>query len=127
MNAIRICTTAAWLACAATTAGAVTAAAKPASAASAVPHRKPSLAAMASRQLRTENVPSTKTEPIDAQAQAGAAKTPRLKVERQNLKGPDAARALAQQHNASTYDRDIATGDKDHTQQLANVKVTVKK
>ena len=52
---------------------------------------------------------------------------PHLKVQRENLKGPAAARAIAQQHGPSTYDRDIARGDKDHTQQLTDLKLDVKK
>ena len=52
---------------------------------------------------------------------------PRLHVERQNLKGPEAAKAIAQQTNPNTIDHDTAFGDKDHTQQVTNLKVTLKK
>jgi hypothetical protein len=98
-------------------------------------HKKPTLATTANRQLRANDVPSARPAPVDLKAQADAdiakrnkaAKAPRLTAERQNLKGDDAARAIAQQHNPSTYDRDISMGDKDHTEQVTNLKVYLKK
>ena len=100
--------------------------------------KKPTLAATAGQQLQQDKVPSVKTDPngaasVKAQADADIAarqerdRRPRLKVQRQNLKGEAAARALAQQTNPNTIDRDTAYGDKDHTQQVTNVVVTVKK
>lgn len=99
------------------------------------PHRKPTLATTANRQLRRDDVPSARTEPVDVKAQADAdiaardarAKGPRLEVHRQNLKGDDAARAIRQQTTPNTIDRATAYGDKDHTEQVTNLKVTVKK
>jgi hypothetical protein len=94
----------------------------------------PTLAAAAGRQLENANVPSTKTDPIDIKAAADAdmnrrqsPTTPRLKAERENLVGKDAARALAQQQKPSTYDRDISIGDSDHTNQYTALKVYLKK
>ena len=99
------------------------------------PHKKTTLAATANRQLLADAVPSAKTEPVDVKAQADAemasrdarAKGPRLEVHRQNLKGDDARRALAQQANPNTIDRATANGDIEHTEQVTNVKVTLKK
>ncbi len=99
------------------------------------PHKKTTLAATANRQLRAEAVPSVKTAPVDVKAQADAdmaardarAKGPRLQVHRQNLKGDDARRALAQQANPNTIDRATANGDIEHTEQVTNLKVTLKK
>ncbi|MEO5687539.1 MAG: hypothetical protein ABIR54_09265 [Burkholderiaceae bacterium] len=98
-------------------------------------HRKPTLAAAADHQLRQGDVPSVKTAPLDVKAQADAdmaaraarAKGPRLQVHRQNLKGDDAKRAIAQQANPNTIDRATANGDIDHTEQVTNLKVTIKK
>ena len=98
-------------------------------------HKKTTLAATADKQLRQDDVPSVKTEPVDVKAQADAdiaardarAKGPRLEVRRQNLKGDAAARAIRQQANPNTIDRATAYGDKDHTEQVTNLKVTVKK
>ena len=102
---------------------------------SAKTHKKTTLAATADKQLRQDDVPSVKTEPVDVKAQADAditardarAKGPRLEVHRQNLKGDAAARAIRQQANPNTIDRATAYGDKDHTEQVTNLKVTVKK
>ena len=97
--------------------------------------KKPTLAATANRQLRQDEVPSVKTAPVDVKAQADAdiaardarARAPRLEVHRQNLKGDAAARAIQQQTTPNTIDRATAYGDKDHTEQVTNLKVTVKK
>jgi len=98
---------------------------------------KPSLSAKADAQLRQADVPSASTDParasVAAQAQADMAardartKGPRLQVQRQNLKEDDAARALQQQTTPNTIDRATAIGDKDHTEQVTNLKVTLKK
>jgi hypothetical protein len=104
-------------------------------AASAPPH-KATLAARANHQLRKDDVPSAKADPdgslaaranADLASRAGDDPRPRLHVERQNLKGPAAAKAIAQQTNPNTIDHDTAYGDKDHTQQVTNLKVTLKK
>jgi hypothetical protein len=102
---------------------------------SAPPHRKPTLATAVDHQLRANDVPSTRTDPASVKAQADAdmaardarAKGPRLKVQRQNLKGKDAARAIAAQTTPNTIDHDTAYGNKDHTEQVTNLKITVKK
>jgi hypothetical protein len=99
------------------------------------PHKKPTLAGTANRQLRQADVPSAKTEPVDVKAQADAdianrdarAKGRRLEVKRQNLKGADAARAIAQQTTPNTIDHDTAYGNKDHTEQLTDLQITLKK
>jgi hypothetical protein len=132
MHTIRTITAAALFACAAA------ASAAPGGSVNldgSVTHKKPTLAATANRQLRADDVASNKTDPVSVKARAdadlvrrgGKAKTPRLTAERQNLKGDDAARAIAQQHNPSTYDRDISMGDKDHTEQVTNLKIYLKK
>lgn len=99
-------------------------------------HRKPTLAASANHQLRQADVPSVKTDPqrsVAAQAQAdmdardARGKGPRLHVTRQNLKGDDAKRAIQEQTNPNTIDHDTAWGDKDHTEQVTNLKVQLKK
>ena len=97
--------------------------------------KKPTLAANANHQLQQAAVPSVKNEPVDVKAQADAdmasrdarAKGRRLQVQRQNLKGPDAAHAIAQQTTPNTIDHDTAYGDIDHTEQLTNVKISIKK
>jgi cell pole-organizing protein PopZ len=99
------------------------------------PHKKTTLATTADHQLRQAEVPSVKTEPVDVKAQADAdianrdarAKGPRLHVQRQNLKGDDAKRAIAQQTTPNTIDHDTAYGDKDHTEQVTDLKITLKK
>jgi len=111
-------------------------AADAATSAASAPHGKPTLAATANHQLRQEDVPSVRTDPagsLAARADADLAarnaedRRPRLHVERQNLKGPAAAQAIAQQTNPNTIDHDTAYGDKDHTQQVTNLKLTLKK
>ena len=102
---------------------------------SAKTHRKPTLATTSNRQLRQADVPSAGSQPVDVKARADAdmaardarAKGPRLQVQRQNLKGAAAARAIAQQANPNTIDHATAYGDKDHTEQVTDLKVTVKK
>ena len=103
---------------------------------SLVGHKKPTLAATANRQLHDDEGPSATTDPqrsVAAQAQAdmatrdARAKGPRLKVTRQNLKGDAARRVIQQQTNPNTIDHDTAFGDKDHTEQVTNLKLTVKK
>jgi hypothetical protein len=97
------------------------------------PVKKPTLASAANHQLRQNAVPSVKKAPVDVKAQADAdiaardarAKGPHLEVHRQNLKGDDAKRAM--QSNPNTIDRATANGDIDHTEQVTNLKVTVKK
>ena len=99
------------------------------------PHKKPTLATAANRQLRQTDVPSVKTEPVDVKAQADAdmanrdarAKGPRLQVKRQNLKGDAAARAIAQRATPNSIDRATANGDIDHTEQVTDLQVTLKK
>lgn len=99
----------------------------------AVPSIKgPTLAASANRALAKDDVPSVRNEPVDVKAEADADLArrdvqPRMKATRENLKGDDAKHALAQQQKPSTYDRDIQMGDKDHTEQVTDVKVFVKK
>jgi len=104
--------------------------------AASAPRKPSSLAMQAGRQLRQQDVPSIRNDPdgslaaradADLAARDAADRRPRLHVERQNLKGADAAKALAQQANPNTIDRATAYGDKDHTQQVTNLKVTVKK
>jgi hypothetical protein len=95
-------------------------------------HRRASLANTASRQLNAADVNSRANPRPDLKTQADADLArrdarPRLKAERQNLKGDAAARAIAQQHNQATYDRDISRGDKDHTEQSTSLKVYLKK
>ena len=98
-------------------------------------HKNATLATTANRQLRQADVPSVKTEPVDVKAQADAemasrdarAKGPRLQVQRQNLKGHAAERALARQATPNSIDRATANGDIDHTEQVTNLKITVKK
>jgi hypothetical protein len=98
--------------------------------------RKATLAARANHQLRQADVPSVNTDAdasLAAKANADlAARTederrPRLQVQRENLKGPAAAKAIAQQTNPNTIDRATAFGDKDHTQQVTDLKISVKK
>ena len=94
------------------------------------------MAAAANKQLREDEVPSVKAQPVDVKSQADAdiaardarTKGRRLQVQRQNLKGDDAARAIAQQTTPNTIDHDTAYGgDKDHTEQVTNLKVQIKK
>ena len=97
--------------------------------------KKHTLATAANRQLRLDDVPSAKTEPVDVKTQADAdiaardarAKGKRLEVHRQNLKGDAAARAIRQQTTPNSIDRATAYGDKDHTEQVTNLKISVKK
>ncbi len=102
------------------------------------PGAKPTLAATTNDQLRQAAVPSVKTDPngaqsVKAQADADLAarddrdKGRRLQVQRENLKGNQAARAIQQQTNPNTIDHDTAYGDKDHTQQVTDLKISVKK
>ena len=98
-------------------------------------HKKATLATAANRQLSQASGPSASTAPVDVKAQADAdiaardarARGPRLHVSRQNLKGDAAKRAIAQQTNPNTIDHDTAYGDIDHTEQVTNVKVQIKK
>ena len=94
--------------------------------------RKPTLAATAASALARSNVPSTKADPVDLKTAADADikkrdGLPRLKAQRENLKGDDAKRAIAERQNPSTYDRSIQNGDIDHTEQVTDLKVTIKK
>ena len=104
----------------------------------AKPGAKPTLATTTNRQLRQDDVPSVKTDPngaqsVKAQADADLAardardKGRRLQVRRENLKGNQAARAMEQRANPNTIDRDVAYGDKDHTEQVTDLKVQLKK
>ena len=104
----------------------------------AKPQKKPTLAATANTQLRESDVPSVKTDPqgaqsVKAQADADMAardardKGPRLVVKRENLKGNQAARAMQQRSNPNTIDRETANGDIDHTEQVTDLKVQLKK
>ncbi len=102
---------------------------------SARTHKKAALSATADRQLQRADVPSAKVAASGVKAKAdadmaardGRARGPRLQVQRRNLKGDDAARALAQRANPNTVDRATAYGDKDHTEQVTDLKVTIKK
>jgi hypothetical protein len=142
MTAIRPLLAAAILACgtmAQAQTGVVAPASAPAAASARAPiassprvHRRSSLAITASRQLNANDVNSraNPTPDLKTQADADLARRdarPRLKAERQNLKEDEAARAIAQQHNQATYDRDISRGDKDHTEQSTSLKVYLKK
>ncbi len=97
--------------------------------------RKSSLAATADRQLEADGVPTAKAAPVDVKTQADAemaardarAKGPRLQVKRHNLKGQDAAVAMRRQATPSSIDHDTAYGDIEHTEQVTNLLVTVKK
>ncbi len=97
------------------------------------PAKKPTLAATAASQLQRANVPSAKTDPaVDAKTAADADLQkrhvlPQLKAQRENLKGDDARRAIAERQNPSTYDRTMQNGDIDHTEQVTDLKVTIKK
>ena len=104
----------------------------------AKPRPKATLATAANTQLRQEDVPSVKTDPqgaesVKAKADADLAarnardRAPRLQVRRENLKGNQAARAIRQQTNPNTIDHDTAYGDKDHTEQVTDLKISVKK
>lgn len=108
----------------------------PPQAAASTAQQKPTLATRANHQLRQADVPSVKTDPdgsladranADLASRAADDRRPRLHVERQNLKGAAATQAMAQQTNPNTIDHDTAYGDKDHTQQVTNLKVTLKK
>ena len=130
MSKIRILTAAALLAL-----GAAAQAADVALDGSTQPQKKPTLAATANQQLRQNDVPSAKTDPVSLKAKADAdmaartarSKGPRLQVQRQNLKGDAAAREIAARANPNTIDHDTAYGDKDHTEQVTDLKVTIKK
>ena len=104
-------------------------------------HKKPTtLSTSTNAQLRATDVPSVKTDPdgaesVKARADADMAardardsdKRPRLQVQRQNLKGDDAKRAIAARTNPNTIDHDTAYGDMDHTEQVTDLKLTLKK
>ncbi len=103
---------------------------------SAKPHRPATLASTANHQLRAADVPSVRTDPAasvkaradaDMAARDARARGPRLQVQRQNLKGDDAKRALQQQATPNSIDRATAYGDKDHTEQVTNLKITLQK
>jgi hypothetical protein len=104
------------------------------------PHKQPTLAATSNAQLRQADVPSVKTDPdgansVKAKADAdmaardarGSDRSPRLEVQRQNLKGDDAKRAIAARTTPNTIDHDTAYGDMDHTEQVTDLKLTLKK
>lgn len=109
--------------------------------ASARLNKKPTtLSTSTNAQLRETHVPSVKTDPdgadsVKAKADAdmaardarGSDKRPRLHVQRQNLKGADARRAIAARTNPNTIDHDTAYGDMDHTEQVTDLKLTLKK
>ena len=101
---------------------------------SSAPPNTPSLASAANRQLRQADVPSARTDPASLKAKAdadiadrNARGKRRLEVHRQNLKGADAAREIAEHTTPNTIDHDTAYGDKDHTQQVTDLKLTLKK
>lgn len=103
-----------------------------AKAATTPPIKGPTLAASANRALAADDVPSVRDRPMTAKQAADADLArrnaqPRLKAQRENLKEDAAAQALARRQKPSTYDRDIQMGDKDHTEQVTDVKVFVKK
>jgi len=106
----------------------------------AKPLKKPTLSTSANAQLRQSDVPSVKSDPdgaqsVKAKADADMAardardsdKRPRLQVQRQNLKGDEAKRAIAAHANPNTIDHDTAYGDMDHTEQVTDLKLTLKK
>jgi len=104
----------------------------PAGTAATPPLKGPTLAASANRALAADDVPSVRDHPVTAKQAADADLArrnaqPRLKAQRENLKEDAAAQALARRQKPSTYDRDIQMGDKDHTEQVTDVKVFVKK
>jgi len=92
-------------------------------AASAKAAKPPTLAASAARQIGQASAPTAK----EAAAADLRKRKVHLKAERQNLKGDDAKRALQQRQNPSTFDRDMANGNIDHTEQVTDLKITVKK
>ena len=103
--------------------------------------KKPTtLSTTSNAQLRQADVPSVKTDPngansVKAKADAdmaardarGSDRSPRLQVQRQNLKGDDAKRAIAAHTTPATIDHDTAYGDIDHTEQVTDLKLTLKK
>ena len=103
--------------------------------------KKPTtLSTTSNAQLRQADVPSVKTDPngansVKAKADAdmaardarGSDRSPRLQVQRQNLKGDDAKRAIAARTTPNTIDHDTAYGDMDHTEQVTDLKLTLKK
>jgi hypothetical protein len=98
--------------------------------------KKPTLATTANRQLTAASVPSVTTDPAgsvkvkadaDQAARNGRTQGRRLVVSRQNLKGDDAARAIRQQTNPNTIDHSTANGDIEHTEQVTNLKMQLKK
>jgi len=99
------------------------------------PHKKPTLSSTANRQLSTADVPSAKTDPATVKAKADADIAARdgrphdshLVVQRQNLKGEEAAHAIAQRATPNSIDRATANGDIDHTEQVTDLKITLKK
>ena len=104
----------------------------------AKPNKKPPLSATSNAQLRQADVPSVKTDPdgassVKAKADADMAardarsKGPRLQVTRQNLKGDAAKREIQAHTNPNTIDHDTAYGDMDHTEQVTDLKLTLKK
>jgi hypothetical protein len=100
---------------------------------SPAPGSKPTLASTANRQLQQADVPSVKTDPASLKAKADAdiaernTRGRRLQVQRQNLKGDAAAREIAAHTTPNTIDHDTAYGDKDHTEQVTDLKLTLKK
>jgi len=96
-------------------------------ASTARPIKGPSTAASANRELARDGVPSVRDEPASAPTSTAAAARAQLKAGRENLKEGDAARELARQQKPSTYDRDIQMGDKDHTEQVTELKAYLKK
>lgn len=102
---------------------------------SAKANQKTTLATAAGKQLRQDDVPSVKTDPVDVKAQADSdiaardarAKGPQLVVQRQNLKGNAAARAMEQRATPSSIDHATAYGDIDHTEQVTDLKLSLKK
>jgi len=61
-----------------------------------------------------------------AARQAGGSER-RLKVEKQDLQGKAAGRELQKKQSPANYDHSISMGDKDHTQQVTNVKIYFQK
>jgi hypothetical protein len=87
--------------------------------------------------LRPTDVPSVKTDPVEREgarptptwpAATRAPSGPRLQVQRQNLKGDAAAHAPSRSGPRPTrIDRATANGDIDHTEQVTDLKITLKK
>ncbi len=132
MSTLRILAAAAFLAAGAASHAAPAQGANPDGFASPRAAPGPTLAASARGSLARAELPSASSAPLSVKAAADAdihkrRTQPRLKAERQNLKEDEAARVQAQQQTPATFDRDMSLGNKDHTEQVTNLKVYIKK